>query len=194
MTDSRAVIFDIGGVLLRLGSQEYMDAVREVLGAEAVDRVWPQVAQQLERGELDEEELWEEIAGRPIAIDTFDDAFARHFTPNQAMLNFARELREAGVRTGILSNTVKSHVRVMRTMGFIDDFDPVVLSCEIGSRKPEPDSIGRAIQLIGLPPQQIAYIDDVPDYVEMGRKAGVYAVLHAGDVDATRRAILDWLG
>lgn len=194
MAVSRAVIFDIGGVLLRLGSKEYMDELRKVLGAEAVDRIYPQVGGRLERGELDEEELWEELAGRPIPHETFDDAFARHFTRNEEMLEFARELREAGVRTAILSNTVRSHVRVMRRMGFLDDFDPVVLSCEIGSRKPEPESIGRVIELLGLRPEQIAYIDDVPAYVEMGKKAGVYAVLHEGDVGATRSTILDWLG
>ena len=34
MATSRAVIFDIGGVLLRLGTQEYLDEMRKVLGRE----------------------------------------------------------------------------------------------------------------------------------------------------------------
>lgn len=193
MATSRAVIFDIGGVLLRLGTQEYLDELRKVLGREGVDGITTEMWHKVERGELDEEELWERIAGRPMPHDTFDDAFLRHFTPMEAMLAFARELRQAGVRTAILSNTIRSHVRAMRRMGFLDEFDPVVLSCEIGSRKPEPEAIGRVIDVLGLPPERIAYIDDVPAYVEMGRQAGVYAVLHEGDVDATRRAILGWL-
>ena len=136
MATSRAVIFDIGGVLLRLGTQEYLDEMRKVLGREGVDGITTEMWHKLERGELDEEELWERIAGRPMPHDTFDDAFLRHFTPMEAMLAFARELRQAGVRTAILSNTIRSHVRAMRRMGFLDEFDPVVLSCEIGSRKP----------------------------------------------------------
>lgn len=189
----RAVIFDIGGVLLRLGSKEYLDEVRRELGSDQFDAIYDEALPLLERGEVGESEVWERISGRPIPDDLFDEAFERYFVPIPEMLEFAKELRDRGVRTAILSNTVPSHVRVMRQMDFLHDFDPVALSYEIGARKPEPQAMERAIDMLGLPPDEIAYIDDVEANIEMGRRCGVKAVLHRGDAAATRNTIFQWL-
>lgn len=189
----RAVIFDIGGVLLTLGLKEYLAVVKQELGAERFEAEYPAAAPLLEIGAAREEDVWGRIAGRPIPYDRFDAAFAQHFRPIPQMLAFAAELRRMGLKTAILSNTVPSHVRVMRTMGFLDDFAPVALSCEIGLRKPDPAALGYVLDRLGLPPEQVAFIDDLPVNVEAAQRLGVRSVLHTGDVEATRRAILAWL-
>lgn len=188
-----AVVFDIGGVLLTLGLKEYLDVVAQELGPERFEAEWKRAVPLLETGEETEAALWQRIAGRPVKDDLFDAVFAEHFRPIPEMLDFARELRERGVRTAILSNTVPSHVRVMRTMGFLEDFDPVVLSCELGLRKPDPAAMEYVLDKLQLPPERVAYIDDVEENAQTGRRLGLKTVLHNGDVDAAREAILSWL-
>lgn len=188
----QAVIFDIGGVLLTLGTDEYLRAIADTLNTPDVFELYRTYAHALDRGEISETELWQRLAGRPIAEDAFDAAFAEYFRPIPQMLHLARQLRQRGVRTAILSNTVPSHVRVMRGMGFLDDFHPVAMSCEIGHRKPEPEALQYVLDRLGLPPAAVGYIDDVAENIAIGKRLGVKTLLHDGDVERARTVFESW--
>lgn len=86
-----------------------------------------------------------------------------------------------------------SHVRLMRGMGVLAGFDPVVLSCATGCRKPEPRAFAHVLDRLGLPGEAVAYVDDIPEYVAAATALGIRAILHRGDVPATRRAIMTLL-
>lgn len=187
----KAVIFDIGGVLLTLGTKQYLAELEEELGVNDLQSLYNQNAQRLDRGEVTEAALWEQAAQRPVAEDTFDHVFPKYFRPVESMLQFAQELRDLGIQTAILSNTVPSHVRAMRQMGFLEGFDPIVFSCEIRIRKPDDAAIQYVLDRLPFAPHEIAYIDDIADNVAMGKRAGVRSILHEGDYEATRRAVLD---
>lgn len=186
----QAVIFDVGGVLLTLGEAEYRDRVAKLLGQPSMPGRYEESIPSLQRGEMMEEALWAELAGRPVNAEEFDRDWLELFRPVPEMLALAAELRRRGVRTGVLSNTQASHVRLMRRMGFLDGFDPVVLSCETGCRKPEPPVFQTALDRLGLEPAAVAFIDDVAEYVEAARRLGMHGILHQGDVEATRREVL----
>lgn len=189
----RAVIFDVGGVLLTLGEAEYRHRVAKALGRPAMPGRYEEVLPALQRGELAEEALWAELGGRLVQAEEFDRDWLDLFRPVPEMLALAEELRRRGVQTGVLSNTQASHVRLMRRMGFLDGFDPVIMSCETGCRKPEPAVFHAALDRLGLEPARVAFIDDVPQYVEAARRLGMHGILHQGDVEATRRRVFSLL-
>jgi HAD superfamily hydrolase (TIGR01509 family) len=60
----------------------------------------------------------------------------------------------------------------------------VVISGEVGMRKPEHRIFVHAADLLGVPPAQCVMVDDLPWNVEAARSAGMAAVLHT-DVAST---------
>jgi len=186
----RAVVFDVGGVLLTLGEATYRQAVATGCGLAAVPPEYAAMIPAIQRGELPEAELWQGFAQRPIAASAFDQPWLQYYRPIPEMIGLAAELRAKDLRTAILSNTQPSHVRLMQSMGFLADFDPVVFSCEVRCRKPEPQIFSLVLDQLALPAGAVAFVDDLATNVEAAREQGLRGVLHAGDRDATRRTLL----
>ena len=186
----RAVIFDVGGVLLTLGINQYLEVLARELGSDQVAGVYRRWGERLERGEVHEVDLWRQVSGRICPEVAIDHVMTASFPPIPVMIDFAAELRARGVQTAILSNTVPSHVRAM---GFLDGFDPIAMSCAIGARKPEREAFQYVLDRLGLPPDEVAYIDDSAENVAAGRALGLKALWHDGNVERTRRLILGWL-
>jgi putative hydrolase of the HAD superfamily len=188
----KAVLFDLGGVLFVLGEAEYRREVARRLGlGDALPAEYDRQMPALQRGELSEQDVWEALSGRRVELSAFDDAWLGYFHPVPAMFELARELREMGLRTAVLSNTQASHVACMRRLGVLEPFGPVVMSCEAGLRKPEPEVFRHVLNLLGLPGSEVLFIDDVPAYVEAARSVGLQAFVHTGDPAATRARILE---
>ncbi|MBP2018214.1 HAD superfamily hydrolase (TIGR01509 family) [Symbiobacterium terraclitae] len=188
----KAVIFDLGGVIFHLGEEGYRREVARRLGlGDSLPPAYEEAMPAIQRGEVAEQDVWEALSGRRVPLDAFDDAWQEHFTVNPEMLALAAELRERGVRTAVLSNTQASHVAIMRRMGVLAPFGPVLMSCEVGRRKPEPEVFQLALEMLGLPADEVAFVDDVPEYVAAARAVGIHAIRHTGDVAATRRALLE---
>lgn len=187
----KAVIFDLGGVLFTLGEQAYRREVARRLGlGDALPPAYEELLPAIQRGELAEEEVWERLSGRRMPLNAFDDAWEAHYRVNPAMLALAAELRDRGLKTAVLSNTQASHVAIMRRMGVLAPFDPVLMSCEVGCRKPEPAIFRLALERLGLPADAVAFVDDVPEFVAAARSLGIHGIRHSGDVAATREALL----
>jgi len=189
----KAVLFDVGGVLLRLGEAEYRrDLVRRLVLPDIPPR-YEEVTPQLQKGELLETDFWQSLAGRPVAGDAFDDIWLEYYRHLPEMQALAAEVRAGGLRTGILSNTTFNHARLMKDMGLFTHFDPVVLSYEVGSCKPEREIYQYALRLLDLAPEETAYIDDIPEYVAAAAALGIRAIHHTGDVEKTRHILFGML-
>jgi putative hydrolase of the HAD superfamily len=59
-------------------------------------------------------------------------------------------------------------------------FDAYVLSYEVGAMKPEPRIYAAAIEAAQCAPQECFFTDDIPEYVEGARQAGIDAVVFEG--------------
>lgn len=186
----KAVLFDLGGVLFTLGEWEYRREVARRLDlGDGLPPEYERRMPELQRGEVAEQDVWEAISGRRPDPSAFDDAWLGHFHPVPAMFELARECRARGLRTAVLSNTQHSHVACIRRLGLLAPFDPVVMSCEAGRRKPEPEAFQYVLDRLRLPAADVVFIDDVPEYVEAARRAGLRAILHTGDAAATQAAV-----
>jgi putative hydrolase of the HAD superfamily len=101
------------------------------------------------------------------------------------MYDLLRKARAAGVRTCLLSNSWGSDW-YDRT-DFPDLFDGVVISCEVGMRKPEPEIFRHAAELIGLPPAACVFVDDVEANITAAEACGMTGVHHSDPVVTTER-------
>jgi putative hydrolase of the HAD superfamily len=97
------------------------------------------------------------------------------------MLDIVRAARAAGIRTGLLSN---SWGLDYERDGWEALFDAVVISGEVGLRKPDPAIYALAAQRLDLPPEQIVFVDDLRPNVRAAVSAGMVGVQHV-DVETT---------
>jgi epoxide hydrolase-like predicted phosphatase len=109
---------------------------------------------------------------------------------DDTMLALFRRLHQAGVPTGLLSNSWGGgYPREL----FPDMFDAVVISSEVGMRKPEPRIFLHAAELLGLPPQECAFIDDIEANITAAAGLGFAGVLHT-DTATTAARLAELLG
>ncbi len=146
----------------------------------------------LERGELDradfERDLAAELSRRGVPVRAeglLDRMLSGLEQPEPRMHALARAARAAGLRTALLSN---SWGNTYDRSGWEEMFEVVVISGEIGMRKPEARIFSRTAQLLGLEPQDCVLVDDLPSNVAGAEAVGMHAVLHR-DVDTTVRVV-----
>ncbi len=87
------------------------------------------------------------------------------------------KLKTKGVRVALLSNIDTPYTKLIRGFGFYQPFDPCLLSCEIGLRKPNPEAYESLISALQLSAEEIVFIDDKKANVEAAQKLGIDAIL-----------------
>lgn len=87
------------------------------------------------------------------------------------------QLKEKGVRVGMLSNIDDRYTKLIRDFGFYKPFEPCLLSCEMGLEKPDPKAYELLMKTINLPANEIVFIDDKTENVEAAKKLGIDAIL-----------------
>lgn len=136
----------------------------------------------LERGEITVAEFERELAGRlctrtggAVAAEGLLQRMFAGFEAVPAMHALVRRARATGLRTCLLSNSWgDSYSRA----GWEELFDAVVISGEVGMRKPEERIYRHAADAIGLAPASCAFVDDIDANVRAARALGMVAVRH----------------
>jgi putative hydrolase of the HAD superfamily len=198
-----AVIFDYGGVLTT-PVQESIAAWHEADGIDpaSFSRVLKEwlsrdaghgtPVHRLETGLLAAEEFDLLLAGRLSTVDGRQiepvGVLSRMFAamhPDPAMFTLAEQLRALGVRVALLSNSWgNTYPRKL-----IDAIlDPVVISGEVGLRKPLAPIYELTLARLGLDAQRVLFVDDAAPNVEGARAVGMLALEHT-DPQATRAQI-----
>jgi epoxide hydrolase-like predicted phosphatase len=152
----------------------------------------------LERGESSHAEFEQALASQLVLVDGSpvpgEGLLTRMFAGtvlDEVMLDLFRRLHADGVPTGLLSNSWGGgdYPREM----FPDLFDVVVISGEVGMRKPEPRIFRHVAELLGLDPQECAFIDDIQANVTAAERAGFTGILHT-DAATTAQRLTGLLG
>lgn len=145
-------------------------------------------AHRLERGEIEsvvfERELAAELAirGSPVSPDgLLARLMAGLADLDPRMIELVRQARAAGLRTALLSNSWGLHYPEQLWDGL---FDVVVISGEVGMRKPELQIFHYTAAQLQLPPGRCVMVDDLPHNVAGAVAAGMVGVLHR-NYDAT---------
>jgi putative hydrolase of the HAD superfamily len=142
----------------------------------------------LEDGTLAAAEFERRLAGRlrtrggaAVAADGLLTRMFAAFEPVEPMYQVLRRARAAGIRTCLLSNSWgNSYPREQ----FAELFDGVVISGEVGLRKPDPEIFQHALELLDLPPHECAFIDDIEHNIRAAERLGIVGVHHV-DAEST---------
>jgi epoxide hydrolase-like predicted phosphatase len=183
----KGLLLDFGGVLTTNVFDSFREfCVAEGLDPDAVKRLFRdqprarELVRGLETSELTEDEFGERF-GELLEIDDRTGLVERMFgglREDDRMLAAVRRARAAGIRTGLVSNSMGAG-RYDRA-AFPELFDGVVISGEVGMHKPQPEIFLLGAERAGLAPQQCVFVDDLRENCDGAEAVGMTAVLHRG--------------
>ena len=181
----RAVIFDLWDTLV-LYDVEHSRAterrIAERLGADPdrFQRVWRESRSERDGGSLADsfrsvgatEELLPEL------LDLRRNAFREVAVPQEGALETLRELRERGLRLGMISVCSEEVPELWEETPFAGLFDSTVFSCSVGLRKPDPAIYRLALGELGVESADAMFVGDgANDELAGAERLGMRAVL-----------------
>lgn len=109
----------------------------------------------------------------------FERAYEKQTMPNTKFLNFLDEMRAAGFKTAVLSNTIGIYRAVQERTGITNQggFDPILFSWEVGMNKPNPAIFELAVERLHAKPEEIVFIDDKLGHLEGAEQVGLRTIL-----------------
>ena len=131
-----------------------------------------------EEGKVEETEFEQRLAellGVHAAEGLIDRMFAGS-SLDEPMVDAVRAARGAGVHTGLISNSWGT-TRYPRDL-LSELFDGVVISGEVGIRKPAPRIYELGAEAIGVPAAECAFVDDLPFNLPPAEQLGMVGVHH----------------
>lgn len=199
------MIFDYGGVL----TTPVGDSIRAWLDRDGIDpgsfsrtlKAW------LGRSAPDGTPIHQLEVGA-LTIDEFDELLAAELTlesggrvepqglsrslfaelqVDENMFDLVSALRDAGLKVGLLSNSWGNTYPRAR-IGSL--FDSIVISGEVGMRKPNSDIYQHSLATLDVLPENAVFIDDAEPNVEGANRVGMRGILHA-DYPTTRHALAE---
>ena len=180
----RAIIVDIGGVLLLRDAMPAHSAWEDRLGIDqggfARGLFRPDLAAQATIGEISAAQVWEEMATRLSLTEGDVQVLRRDFFAgerrNDAFITFLQGLRPA-YQMAALSNAWSGTRAAMGQHYGLDRLvDLMVFSDEEAMAKPDARIYHLAAERLGVQPEEAIFVDDVPRNVEAARAVGMLAV------------------
>ncbi len=197
----KAVIWDLGGVLVRTEDGAPRDGLAKRMGltrAELEELVFSsESGDRAQLGEINVDQHWKNLQAQ-LGFSTEEmGAFKRQFWQgdvlDRELVDYIRSLRSR-YKTGLLSNAF-SDLRSVVTdeWKFADAFDTMVISAEVGLVKPDARIYHLALKRLDVLPQAAVFIDDFLHNVEGARRQGLRAVhfRSPGQARAELEQILD---
>jgi HAD superfamily hydrolase (TIGR01509 family) len=196
MSPPRALVVDWGGVLTEplepsmrawaeiddVDFDSYLAVMRSWLGDHQGDLPVSNPIAALERGEIEvphfEAQLAERLAtrsGHPVRADGLLQRMFDQFAGVPAMAALVLRARRAGLLTGLLSN---SWGNTYPREGWDEMFHTIVISGEVGMRKPDREIFEHTLDLLGVPAGETVFVDDLLANVHAAVEFGLVGVHH----------------
>lgn len=193
---ARGLLLDVGVVFFKSAWEIADDYERvrglppgTVVGRGPLDPDGDERWQRYLAGEATEREYWLDFAakaqangapldGHPTLMRAMFQTPGIEVTRPEAM-DLVQRVMAAGLRVGILTNELMDFQGRMwvESQEWFPWFNVLVDSTELGVRKPDPYPYEVAIEQMGLPAQEIVFIDDNPTYVRGGESVGLQSLL-----------------
>lgn len=188
-----ALVVDYGGVLttsivdsMQVFANEEgieMDALARVAMGAYSETDGEDLVSQFETGRIPEDEFSIQFAQR-LAQETGKEIDPERFVMRmfggvrleEGMLDAVARTRQAGFKTGLLSNSWGLQGYPRERFGEL--FDVVVISGEVGMRKPQPEIFRFTTDKLGVDPTKVVFVDDHPGHLKAANEEGITTVLH----------------
>jgi epoxide hydrolase-like predicted phosphatase len=188
----KAVIFDVGGVLAlgkfvkikgkkRRAVHEY---ISQKIGIsvdqwfDSIDYFYPKAIE----GKISEKKTLDKISknlniNKNKLKNIIIQAYKKNFIQNKRLYSFAFNLKKQGYKIAVLSNQWYFSKKAIIFPRYMKKFNVVVISCDVGMRKPNPKIYKMIIKKLKLSPRETIFIDDFILNIQPAKKLGMKTIL-----------------
>ncbi len=180
----KAVIFDLGGVLLRTLDPTPRQQLAKHLGRPISELYYLIFSSESARlatlGKITAQEHWE-VVRQSLGLSEADlpgliEQFWAGDRLDQVLVNYLRALR-SNYKTALLSNAWDDLRRYLEVEAKITDaFDEIIISAEVGLAKPDAAIFQLALDRLKVSAPQAIFVDDAIENVEAARQLGLLAI------------------
>jgi len=202
----RAVIFDIGRVLVKLDLARAIEGLSHGISLSPAE-LWSAIEKDphwhdWQEGRISPHDWHLHISkrlGSPLKFEEFREAWNRslHPVPIHSDDLFASLAKKH--RLALLSNTDPIHVAHLESTFSFFRFFPAptrIYSCLVRASKPSPIIFQAALKAVKTPASQAVFIDDILEYVQAARSLGLHGIqyLNPAQLRSDLRALNPSLG
>jgi putative hydrolase of the HAD superfamily len=182
----RALILDYGGVISQLQNSGNVNNILQSLRLDIKDfkDVYRKQRAQYDSSQISGERYWINIlehyglepTGFEIASFIREDV--KSWTQiNETMIQFITESRSRIHKLAILSNMTSDTLAYIREhYDWLELFDGLVFSCEVGKNKPDREIYEACLRKLGLCPNECLFVDDSAENVKGALELGMSAI------------------
>ena len=187
----KAIIFDVGGVLIRTDDPNPRRQWEKKLGLterESEQIVFnSEMGLKAQRGDITDEALWNWVGQRlrlsEAELADFRTGFWAGDVLDAGLVNYIRRLRPA-YQTAVISNATDGlHASLTYQHQIADAFDIIVGSAVEKVMKPDPEIYQCTLQRLGRLPQEAVFIDDFAHNIEAAQALGWHTIHFRPDTD-----------
>jgi HAD superfamily hydrolase (TIGR01509 family) len=181
----RAIIFDIGRVLVRIEVQRAMAGLAETV-AMSPEEIWSALEKHpswldWQEGRIAPRDFYlsvNERFGTSLTFEQFTEMWNRVLAPTPILDDKFLAPLAKNYRLCLLSNTDPIHVvHLEANYSFFKYFSRRIYSCAVGTSKPNPLIFRAGLQACKVGAQESIYIDDIPAYAEAARSLGLSGIV-----------------
>jgi glucose-1-phosphatase len=181
----RAIIFDIGRVLVRIDLGRAMSGLAEAV-AMSPEEVWAALEKHptwldWQEGRMTPRDFWLSVNqrfGTALTFEQFTEIWNRVIDPQPLVDGTLLAPLAKRYRLCLLSNTDPIHVAHLEaTFEPMRYFPRRIYSCVVGVSKPNPLIYRAALEACQVAAKDALYIDDIPAYAEAARNLGLAGIV-----------------
>ncbi|HXN93404.1 MAG TPA: HAD family phosphatase [Candidatus Acidoferrales bacterium] len=181
----RAIIFDIGRVLIRVDISRAMGGLASGLSLTPQD-VWSAIEKDprwldWQEGRISPRDWHIHLAKRlgfSLSFEEFSEVWNRALDPNPIHSESFLEKLSKNYRLALLSNTDPIHMSNEEARFPFFRFFPIrIYSYRVGASKPDPAIYREALQACRVQAEEAVYIDDIAAYAEAAQRLGMSGIV-----------------
>jgi len=181
----KAVFFDVGNVVLSNCTVEsFHENLSSFLGLK-YDEIKPKIDKIINtfiKGQTTEREFWQKlfqtfkISPKKGYNEFIQKEFRDSWILNKETIEIVKSVKAAGYKIAVISNTIKPHVEYMKRKGWYEPFSVLILSSEVGMKKPEVGIYKLALKKLRVKGSESIFIDDKKKNLVTAKKVGMKTI------------------
>jgi putative hydrolase of the HAD superfamily len=182
----RAVIFDIGRVIVRLDLSRAIEGLSHGISLSPTE-LWSAIEKDprwhdWQEGRISAHDWYLHVTkrlGSPLKFEEFREAWNRTLDPVPLQSDDLFASLAKKHKLALLSNTDPIHVAHLESSFSFFQFFPRparIYSCAVRASKPSPVIFQAALKAVKTPASQAVFIDDILEYVQVARSLGLHAI------------------
>ncbi len=185
-TKIRALILDYGGVISKPQNSRNLNNILQLLKQDPDDfkEIYQNKRKNYDKGQISGQEYWISIL-QHYGLEQDDSKITRLIQEdvkgwteiNDLMIQFVKESRGKIHKLAIISNMTRDTLAFMsRHFQWLELFDELIFSCEIGENKPDRRIYEACLSKLEIFPHECLFVDDSVENVNGAMKSGMNVI------------------